>query len=298
MTEQEIRELLARPEGQTLDFKEAPYVLKTKEQKARFVKDIICMANTPRNENAHIVIGVRKEPDASYRVIGINSHPDEAHLQQAVEPWVRPIPQFTYLPTRLEGQQIGIIQIPPRRVGPSLPVRSSDDVLRKDTIYCRRGSMNVEADSGEQHAIWAWSDSGAAIARSRPLLVLKDDEGYWRVTNIGGEAVLNGTWQTSYRETRSSWAEFAPRPRATSQKATPKGSVQPLGPGEAESSAIYFHRDLHALLSYESLAHHKYWSRYCPLRGWEHGEGEACEGDFGCECKLNDSGYLVRPTQE
>ena len=46
MTENEFRQLIARSEGETLDFKEAGYDLKNSRNK--FIKDVLAMANTPR----------------------------------------------------------------------------------------------------------------------------------------------------------------------------------------------------------------------------------------------------------
>ena len=104
MTDRELMDLLARSEGETLDFKESPYVLDTKEQKAKFVKDIISMANTPREGNAHIVIGVRKNPDGSHVVIGLGGHPDDADLQSQLKDRVHPVPAFRYDPVTAQSR--------------------------------------------------------------------------------------------------------------------------------------------------------------------------------------------------
>ncbi len=47
-------------ENETLDFKAKMYDLSYDSNKAKFIKDIISMANTPRDETSYIIIGVKK----------------------------------------------------------------------------------------------------------------------------------------------------------------------------------------------------------------------------------------------
>jgi hypothetical protein len=83
-----LEELLKRSELPTLDFKLEPYDFtsanhKKKEYKrAEFAKDIICMANTPRNEPAYIVIGVKRQPDGTNCLKGLTVHLDDNCFQQ------------------------------------------------------------------------------------------------------------------------------------------------------------------------------------------------------------------------
>jgi predicted HTH transcriptional regulator len=80
-TEQEFEALLARMEDATLDFKAKEYELSYEPDKARFIKDILAMANTPREGNAYIVLGVRKEPNGNYELRGITATIDEENDQ-------------------------------------------------------------------------------------------------------------------------------------------------------------------------------------------------------------------------
>jgi len=60
--------LLSRMESDILDFKKSQYRIgqvASNEQKSDLIKDIICMANTPRPEPAYIVIGVVAENGGS-----------------------------------------------------------------------------------------------------------------------------------------------------------------------------------------------------------------------------------------
>jgi len=76
-----VKKLLKEDEGPCLDFKSEPYRLDTNYFKAVFIKDIVSMANTPREGSAYIVIGVRVNTDRSKTVIGVTEHPDDADLQ-------------------------------------------------------------------------------------------------------------------------------------------------------------------------------------------------------------------------
>ena len=60
MTKDDFRKIIERQESETLDFKENLYRFKeSKECKNDFVKDVLSMANTPREQSAYIVFGVQ-----------------------------------------------------------------------------------------------------------------------------------------------------------------------------------------------------------------------------------------------
>ena len=52
-----VGRLLTRTEGKDLDFKSSPIIVSDLKDKARFIKNLICMANTPRDGSAFIVSG-------------------------------------------------------------------------------------------------------------------------------------------------------------------------------------------------------------------------------------------------
>ena len=56
----DVQSLLTRPEGETLDFKAKAYDLSDRGQKAKFAKDLACLANTPREGNGYLVLGVKR----------------------------------------------------------------------------------------------------------------------------------------------------------------------------------------------------------------------------------------------
>lgn len=165
MTPSTLSELLKRSELRTLDFKLEPYDFAgaTPEEKNRkrseFAKDIVSMANTPREEPAYIVIGVKRKPDGSNELKSVQAHIDDNTLQQQLEGLVYPHPRFQYEQVELDGVQFGVIEISPdRAIGPFLP--QCDTVgpgsMRRNVLYWRRGTQNAEAGPAEQTAIHHW----------------------------------------------------------------------------------------------------------------------------------------------
>lgn len=160
MTPELFGELLARNEGESLDFKRAAYAFDGDERerkRAEFAKDVLCMFNTPRDETAYIIIGVEKQRDGDTVLHGISQHPDDADLQAKVEAIVHPHPSFEYEPFHYEGRQFGVFCIAPTRsFGPCVPVRDCGNTLERHRVYLRRGSQNAVANAEEQRRIYQW----------------------------------------------------------------------------------------------------------------------------------------------
>jgi hypothetical protein len=77
--------LISHPESDTLDFKEAMYDL-SGDGKYDLIKDVICLANTPRDGSAHIVIGVRWKAGDPPTLLGLGSQIDDAMLLDHLAP--------------------------------------------------------------------------------------------------------------------------------------------------------------------------------------------------------------------
>ena len=75
-----IEILLSRLESEDLDFKSRPYNLSNRYLQAKFIKDIVAMANTPRSDSAYILLGVTEYSGKATGVPGVESHPDEAEF--------------------------------------------------------------------------------------------------------------------------------------------------------------------------------------------------------------------------
>ena len=158
MTTEELRQLIGRSEGETLDFKEEGYGLK--ESRNAFIKDVLAMANTPREQSAHIVLGVRWTPESGSLVIGLQSQLDDARLQDAFgQDRAQPVPRFIYTPFELEGNQIGVIEIPIEKNGPFFALKDFEG-LQAGTIYYRRGTQNARAVGSEAGRVLSWFQRG------------------------------------------------------------------------------------------------------------------------------------------
>jgi tetratricopeptide (TPR) repeat protein len=178
-----LSELLKRSELRTLDFKLEAYDFSgathedNHRKRAEFAKDIVCMANTPRDEPAYIVIGVKRKLDGMNELKGVQVHVDDNTLQQKLDGLLYPHPRFQYEQVELNGQQFGVIEIlPDRTIGPILP--QCDTVgpgnMRRNVLYWRRGTQNAEASPDEQKAIHDWFRGTASALPNRI-----DGDGDW-----------------------------------------------------------------------------------------------------------------------
>jgi tetratricopeptide (TPR) repeat protein len=160
ITENILRDLLNRNEDKTIDFKKEPHRLDNNYFKSNFIKDILAMANTPRNETAYIVIGVKAYPDGTKDLVGVTQHPDDNDLQTIINDsnkkvQIEPRPSFVYYPINLEGLSYGIIEIPTDKKGPFSSTKDYEKVKAKH-LYYRRGSQNAIATHDEEKEIYDW----------------------------------------------------------------------------------------------------------------------------------------------
>src|SRR5258708_1197941 len=158
VSDSKVRELLLQQESDLLDFKREPHSFSDEKKVSEFIKDILAMANTPREESAYIVIGVDCLKDGSAQKIncGVLEHPDDNDLQQKMNrAGVDPRPKFVYQPIMLDGIGYGIIEIFPLRDGPYVATKNFGSVVAHQ-IYFRAGTQNKEATIKEEKRIWKW----------------------------------------------------------------------------------------------------------------------------------------------
>ena len=156
ISEEVLGDLLSRSESSTIDFKSVPHRIDNDHFKSEFIKDILAMANTPREESAYIVIGVKLHPDGSRDCLGVAVHPDDADLQPIVNrAKVDPKPLFVYQPIELGSKSYGVIEIPVSKTGPYYATRDYG-VLEACRLYIRRGTTNDEATPQEQREVYRW----------------------------------------------------------------------------------------------------------------------------------------------
>jgi tetratricopeptide (TPR) repeat protein len=157
--------LLNKPESKNLDFKRDAYNISDENKQIDLVKDIICMANTPREDNAYIVLGVKKFADGTHTLDGLDytknlSHLDLSNLQSPFlnKFKIEPIPDFKIDIFLYEGKKFGIITVPLTRSGPYKVITSCGDKLKSGShIYFRRGSTNdITRSPEEAYEIMQW----------------------------------------------------------------------------------------------------------------------------------------------
>jgi len=159
-----FQQILTRCESDNIDFKQTQYDLDGGDKPARDVKraklakDIISMANTPRKDTAYIVLGVKKNVDGSFELLGIVNHYDDAELQDKLKDIVYPLPLFSYEILDFESLRFGIISIPvDKNRGPYFATADiGGTLLRRNQLYFRRSSQNAEANHADHREIMRW----------------------------------------------------------------------------------------------------------------------------------------------
>ena len=162
-----IASLLQRPESETLDFKATGYGFPRDsaasgapkdERKRNFVKDLASLANTPRSEDAHLVLGVGQKPDGTMGLWGLEGpdrEVDDADLQSIARGLLNNCPRFLYEVVDYDGVFLGLVTIPPDLSTPCTPSQTIDKGFRENVIYYRSGSQNAEAVAEDEKArIW------------------------------------------------------------------------------------------------------------------------------------------------
>ncbi|MCL4205920.1 MAG: putative DNA binding domain-containing protein [Pirellulaceae bacterium] len=159
--ESSFRELVRRAEGPTLDFKR-DYDFSAKDARNDFIKDVISMANTPRGSAAHIVVGVSWTPELGAQLHGVRKQFDDAELIDALGvDRVQPVPTISYTPLRIDGHDVGVIEIPVQRNGPYTALKDFGDHLRQGAVYFRSGTKNTVATGPKLHEIFSWFQSAS-----------------------------------------------------------------------------------------------------------------------------------------
>ena len=188
MTENiDISSLLKRPEGETLDFKATNYNLSDKGNKRSFAKDLASLANTPREGDAYLILGVEEQGDGSYKLLGINKPVDDADLQSVAASFLEPCPRFLHKVVRHGGVLLGLITIPIGR-SPVAPKKTLDNGFTEGTIYFRRGSQNAVASMDKIGHILEWVQGQISLAEF-------NEKTTFSRKNLDADALLRGPVQ-------------------------------------------------------------------------------------------------------
>jgi hypothetical protein len=137
-----IADLLNQPESDRLDFKEKHRPFGgAEEEQAGFLKDIIAFANTRRQGDAFLLVGVRYKHGEPAVVVGQDDHPDQASIQQFLDGKTnRPI-RFDHSVVRLGERKIGVYRITKEQERPIFLKKDfAKGLARANACYVRRGS--------------------------------------------------------------------------------------------------------------------------------------------------------------
>ena len=168
-----LETLLHQEEGTALDFKQEQYPFENADtgQKAELLKDILALANSWRLTTAYILIGVKEVKGGRSIIVGVANHLDDASLHQFVNAKTQRPVDFSYLPFRTEGVEIGVIEIPVQerplyltrrfgnisdnqvlvRDGSSTRIASPDEIKRMGVDQASRSTPNFTLE---------WADIG------------------------------------------------------------------------------------------------------------------------------------------
>ncbi|MEL6440342.1 MAG: ATP-binding protein [Cyanobacteria bacterium J06621_8] len=140
-----IESLLYQNEGTALDFKrdQYPFVKATEEQKSELLKDILAFANSWRQTEAYIVIGVEEVKGGRSIPWGTEDHFDDAQIQQFINSKTNRQVKFAYEVHLFEGNKIGVIRIPQQE----RPIYATKNYgkVKKEVVYYRSNSSTAIA---------------------------------------------------------------------------------------------------------------------------------------------------------
>ena len=160
MDSQLLESLLHQEEGSALDFKGEQYAFDGADnvKKSELLKDILAFANSWRQTTAYILIGIEEVKGGRSKVIGVQTHLDDANLHQFVNHKTQRVVEFSYLPFHTDQVEIGVIEIPLQERPTFL--KKSFGKLDQDTVYVRDSSSTRVAAPSEIAKMGAHQVSG------------------------------------------------------------------------------------------------------------------------------------------
>lgn len=168
MTSDQMQQFLYRSESESLDFKEMlPKLAElTDEKKSEILKDVLAFANSWRNDDAYILIGIKPVMGGPHETPGMVEEPfDDAQLQQFINSKTNRKVALSYECVSFQGVQLGVISIP-KQPRPTFATAMFGKV-QKHAVYYRMGSSTNIAKPDEIAAMGA---ADAIPAHASPTL--------------------------------------------------------------------------------------------------------------------------------
>lgn len=183
MTKRQLHRLITKSEDGKTDHK-ATLVIKSKDQKAEFIKDVMAFANSHDPGNAYLVIGAKDK-----KVMDISGlHLDGATLREIVNSVVDPAIRFEYFEKSIDGQTVGLVEIPQSSQRFHLVskdyVDKSVKLLRRSECWIRDGDSKRPL---KHQDLALWADSLIAEGSTEPSMRV-------RFTNGSNEVALSALW--------------------------------------------------------------------------------------------------------
>ncbi len=154
---EQVRELAARGEGTTLDFKRDDYDWDDGATNSEYAKDLMAMGNTlgPNSHPAYVLVGV----DNDGTIVGIAAHRDDAELHQRVQLRLNRTPRFVYYAVEVDGLSVGVHEIQPGG-RPFFPLRDQPPLRRHVAMY--RNGTTTDVASPTMIQEWGREDDPEA----------------------------------------------------------------------------------------------------------------------------------------
>lgn len=166
----QLQNFLYQDENTFLDFKSQQYDINHSDNqtKSKLLKDVLAFANSWRDGDAYIVIGVEDKKGEKNKVVGCDNHHDDATIQQLVNSKTNRKIKLSYEVYELEDKKIGVIRISKQK-RPFYTQRDFGSV-KKEVVYYRLGSSNAEANPQD---IYNMGKDDHDIKQLTPILDLK-----------------------------------------------------------------------------------------------------------------------------
>jgi len=135
---EKIKELIQNGyENESLDFKSKQY-----KNSVSLLKDVMAMANSYKEDEKYIIVGIKAYPNGNKEIVGINrdEFKDSSEYQQFISENIEPILKLEYLPCEYDQKLIGVLKIIDSNDKPYM-MRKKYSNLERGICYVRQGSQ-------------------------------------------------------------------------------------------------------------------------------------------------------------
>ena len=170
MDREQLNTIVYGDETNLIDYKEQDYDFTDNKGKISFIKDILSMSNTPRDESAYIVLGVRHVSGGINVIVGLPAIRDDSVYQNIFHHTnFDPKPVFRLTTHTLENKYISLLEVclPGRNDFPFSSKKNFGDKILANVIYHRQNSTNAEAIGIERKQIFDWFGGRKVETHSR-----------------------------------------------------------------------------------------------------------------------------------